>query len=342
MSNWTAILEGCFPGASVSSEQPLAGDASTRRYVRLHLSGGGAPQTAIGMVLPEKTAATAPELSFLNIQRHLEGRGIGVPAVYGARDRDLGLLLLEDVGDRPLALPLRDPTTSPDERRRLLGDVVALLAALAASAPDPGCVAYSRSHDEALLRRELDIVLSHGLAASDDGPTCSPGDHPEAKGALARLGDTLAAQPRRLMHRDFHAWNLHVDPDGRLRVIDFQDAMLGPPTYDLASLCTDRDSDELFSAADERELLDTYGTALARAGVDLYTDPTVLRRDYYTSVVFRTLRVIGRFRFLAIEKGNPGYLHYIPRMARQTRRALDELGDDGLARVLADRSAYFA
>ncbi len=346
MSNWNAAFEelvgGCFPGATVSRQAPLAGDASTRRYVRLGLSGAGAPESAIAMVLPEPTPEGAPELPFLNVGRHLEARGVPVPVIYGARDRDLGVLLLEDLGDRSLASALLDPETGDEEAARLLRDVTSLLAAFAAGKADAECVAYGRSHDETLIRRELDMILSHGLAASDDGPSRSPRADPEAAAALTRLGDALAAQPRRLMHRDFHAWNLHVDPAGRLRVIDFQDAMLGPPVYDLASLCTDRDSDRFISVEREHQLLDGYARALARAGVDLYTDPTVLFRDYHTSVVFRTLRVIGRFRFLAIEDGNRRYLDYIPRMARQTRRALTALEDVELAAVLASRSSYFA
>jgi len=342
MSNWDAIVEGCWNGARVAEETPLAGDASTRRYVRLRLEGGGAPAGAVGMILPGRTAPGEPELPFTDVQRHLAARGIAVPEIYASRDRDLGLLLLEDLGDRPLAAVLSDPATSTAESRRLLSDVVELLAGFVTSPADPRCVAYARSHDEALIRRELALVHSHGLAPSDDGPARPATADPEARATLARLGDALAAQPRRLIHRDFHAWNLHVDANGRLRVIDFQDAMLGPPTYDLASFCTDRDSDRFVDIDRECELLEGYRAALARRGSDLYRDASVMRRDYFTAVVFRTLRVIGRFRFLAIENGDARYLRYLPRMGRQTRRALEALGNDDLAGMLAERNAHFA
>jgi len=342
MSNRDTIVQECWEASRVVAETPLAGDASTRRYLRLHLSGGEAPPTAIAMLLPEPTRAGAPELPFLDVHRHLESRGVSVPTVYAARDRDLGVILLEDLGDRSLAGTLLDPATTDGQARRLLAGVVDLLALLVASEPTAGCVAYRRSHDEALVRRELDLVLAYGLADSDDGPARPVSTAPEARAALERLGGALVAQPRRFMHRDFHAWNLLVDRTGRLHVIDFQDAMLGPPAYDLASLCTDRDSDRFVDAARERDLLDGYRAALARRGVDLYRDPDVLARDYYAAVAFRTLRVIGRFRQLAIERGDRRYLQYLPRMARQTRRALDALGDASLARILAAHSAYFA
>ena len=336
------LVEGRFPGATVTAQERLAGDASTRRYVRLRLDGPEAPATAIAMILAAPTPADAPELPFPNVARYLASRGVGVPTVYAVRDRDLGALLLEDVGDTPLADVLASAVITEAEAERHLAQVARLLADMATSGGSPDCVAFDRSHDEELIRRELDVVLTHGLAASDEGPPRGRRDDPEAEAALAELGATIAAQPRRLMHRDFHAWNLHVDARGHLRVIDFQDAMLGPPLYDLASFCTDRDSDRFVTPARERFLLDALHTALADAAVDLYTDRTMLERDYYTCVVFRTLRVIGRFRWLAIEDGVKRYLPYLPRMARQTRRALDALEASSLARVLAHRNPDFA
>jgi len=310
------------------------------------------------MVLPERTEAAAPQLPFVNVQRYLRDAGVAVPAIYAVQDRDdrevrderddragrqarePGRLLLEDVGDRALATALLDPSTTSEEADRLLDDVVGLLLTLVAAKPDAACVAFDRAHDEALIHRELEMILSHGLAPSDEGPALASHADPEARAGLARLGEAIAAQPRTLMHRDFHAWNLHVDPTGRLRVIDFQDAMSGPPTYDLASLCTDRDSDAFITREREQRLVDTHARGLVSAGV--YDDTAAAERDYRRCVAFRTLRVIGRFRYLAIEDDDDRYLHYIPRMAKQTRRALEALGDQGLARLLASRSAYFA
>jgi len=127
-----------------------------------------------------------------------------------------------------------------------------------------------------------------------------------------------------------------------VRVIDFQDALLGPALYDLASLCTDRDSDRFVDAALEASLLRRFGEQLARRGGPAYADQDALRADYFDAVAYRTLRVIGRFRFLAIEKGKPAYLRFLPRMARQTRRALLANGNDQLLALLAARCASFA
>jgi hypothetical protein len=333
-----------FPRATLGGIEPLAGDASARRYARLRLS-GGAPASAIAMLLPRDAApgtseeitagASSSELPFLAVQRFLARHDVPVPQIYHDDDE---VLLLEDLGDVALA----DAALGRD-RARLLGEAVDVLARIAAlvRVPDAGCIAFQQHYDRALISRELDVVCSHGLAASDHGPARAPDDE-EARRALATLGDRIAAQPTVLMHRDFHAWNLQVDPHGRIRVIDFQDALLGPALYDLASLCTDRDSDRFVDPALEAVLVRRFDDALARHGGPAYKDGERLRADYFDAVAYRTLRVIGRFRFLAIEKGKTAYLRFLPRMARQTRRALLAGGRQELLDVLSSRSELFA
>ena len=123
---------------------------------------------------------------------------------------------------------------------------------------------------------------------------------------------------------------------------DFQDAMQGPATYDLASFCVDRDSQRFVGPDREALLLEAYRDALERRNTDLYPDPRALARDFQRCVAFRALRVIGRFRELAAEEGKDRYLHYIPAMARRARTALEACGDDALVDVLAARSEDFA
>lgn len=335
-----------FAHGRLEGIEMLAGDASARRYARLRLT-GDAPETVIAMLLPRDTppgaseeisALEAPaELPFVSLQRFLARHAVPVPALHFIGEE---VLLLEDLGDVPLA----DAASRP-ERDALFAEGVDVLARMAALVrePDPACVAFHQRYDRALIARELDVVCSHGFAPSDDGPARTADADRELVAALARLGDRIAAQPVVLMHRDFHAWNLQVDARGRVRVIDFQDAALGPALYDLASLCTDRDSDRFVDPALEEMLVRRFGDELARHGGPTYgPDAARLHADYFDAVAYRTLRVIGRFRFLAIEKGKPGYLRFLPRMARQTRRALAANGENALLRVLAARSPLFA
>ena len=340
-----SAARSAFPNGRLADVAMLAGDASARRYARLRMT-GDAPATAIAMLLPRDTPAGASEeisalqapteLPFVSLQRFLARHEVPVPALYFIGEE---VLLLEDLGD----LPLADAAAGPS-RDALFAEAVDVLARIAALVrhPDPSCVAFAQRYDRAIIARELDVVCSHGFAPADAGPARSADADPELAAALARLGDRIAAQPVVLMHRDFHAWNLQVDPRGDVRVIDFQDALLGPALYDLASLCTDRDSDRFVDPALETTLVHRFGEALARRGGPSYADPARLTADYFDAVAYRTLRVIGRFRFLAIEKGKPGYLRFMPRMARQTRRALEANGDRALLDVLAARSALFA
>jgi aminoglycoside/choline kinase family phosphotransferase len=337
-----------WPGARVERAAMLAGDASARRYARLHLAGGGAPATAIAMLLPEGDALASeelapdagppPELPFVSVGRFLEANGIPVPAVY-ATAVAAGVLLLEDVGDLPLAEAALagDPEPPLDAAVEVLARIAALV-----DRREPTCPALAARYDRVLIGRELEVVHAYGLAASASGPPRQPGSDPEVERALGRLGDAIAAQPLVLMHRDFHAWNLHLDRRGRVRVIDYQDAVLGPALYDLATLCTDRDSDRFVSPALEATLVRRFAARLAAAGGPDLGSPDEVRRRYFEAVAYRTLRVIGRFRFLAMEKGKPGYLRFLPRMARQTRRALDATGDRKLRDALASRSEAFA
>ncbi|HZR83462.1 MAG TPA: phosphotransferase [Candidatus Binatia bacterium] len=341
------VVARAWPGARVTSFAMLAGDASARRYARLGLDGGGAPATSVAMLLPaqaayaseELTAGGVPtELPFLSVGRFLSRHAIPVPDVFRAEVPER-VLLLEDIGDVPLAQAATDgPARGPMEAAV---DVLARIAALARS-PDPTCCAFRERYDRALIGKELEVVHTHGLAESDDGPARATGGDPELERGLARLGDAIASQPEVFMHRDYHAWNLHIDPAGRLRVIDFQDALLGPALYDLASLCTDRDSHRFVPPELERDLVERFARALvARGGPDLGAG-AALERSYFQAVAYRTLRVIGRFRFLAIERRKKGYLRFLPDMARQTRRALGATGDRELLALLAARAAIFA
>jgi hypothetical protein len=355
-SRLAAAVAAAWPGCAMRAATPLAGDASSRRYVRLHLS-HPAPEVAMAMLLPHGEEALVSEeltnqdaflteLPFLNLHRYLTKLGVPVPVLYSACLAH-GVLLLEDLGDVTLAEAAAGAVEARQSDRvlGLFGAAVDTLADLAIGgirSPDASCQAFRQSYDRALIARELDVVSSHGLAPSDDGPPRVPGSDPEIEAAFAELGRAMDAQPRVLMHRDYHAWNLHLDSSGRIRVIDFQDALIGPLFYDLASLLTDRDTDRFVSPELERRLLPHFATAVKSRGGPDFSEPSALARGYYTAVAYRTLRVIGRFRFLSIEKGKSAYLRFLPRMARQTKRALDALEARQLARLLAARSPLFA
>src|SRR5439155_515483 len=121
-----------------------------------------------------------------------------------------------------------------------------------------------------------------------------------------------------LVHRDFMAWNLHVQ-DGRLRLLDFQDALLGPDAYDLAALLTDRTTGTLVAPDLERELIAHFRAARAAAALPVDGD---LATRYRLCALHRALKVIGRFYYLERVLGKAGYLADLPGVYAVARRML--------------------
>jgi aminoglycoside/choline kinase family phosphotransferase len=313
-------------GPTLDSITPLAGDASSRRYFRLTLTGAtDAPATLVAMVLgadvlplssEELVVFEKPptELPYVNVGRFLARIGVRIPALHHY-DPARGMLLLEDIGNETL----RAAAERGDEARilelyRQAIDQLARLQVVGTREADASCVAFQQRFDQRLFAWEFEHFLEHGLPAS------LAGEHARLRTAFAPVVDRLAAAPATLAHRDFHGWNLHV-VDGALCVIDFQDALLAPATYDLASLLTDRDTAEVITPSREDDLIAYYVRArndLGGTGDDL----AGVRSEYFLCVLQRALKVIGRFRYLANVKGKPGHLRYLAHVSRQARRAL--------------------
>jgi hypothetical protein len=312
--------------ARVARLAPLAGDASTRRYARAWLAGGGAPPTAVVMILADRGIAMSSdelavfqeplrELPYVNVHRFLERLGVAIPALY-ADASARGLLLLEDVGDTPLwdALQGRPPAEQQSLFERAI-DQLLLLEIDGTRQRDDRCIAFQQVFDRRLFDWEFEHFLEYGLP----GPLTA-GELAELRAHFARLSALLDAQPRVLNHRDFHAWNLYVQ-DGRIRVIDFQDALLAPAPYDLATLLGDRDTRDVVQPPLERRLLAYYAeTWAARGGPSWPADG--LWEVYAACALQKAFKVVGRFHYLDRVKGKPGYLRYLPGTWRQIARLL--------------------
>ena len=307
------------------SVQTLVGDASTRRYHRVRIE-GGRPGSVVIMELPDEPMksdeATAPgagppELPFLNVQRYLAAGDYPVPRVYRA-DMQRGLVALEDLGDRTFESMVKDAAGSDRARyyQAAIAQIVALQR-LGDRGSDPGCVAFSRRFDEALLRWELDHFREWYLEA-ERGVKLDERDARALGAAFDWLARELAAAPTTLVHRDFQSRNLMVVGEGipvpELRVIDFQDALLGTRAYDLVALL--RDSYVVLSA-DEVESF--VGEFIAQAGV---ADAAAFRRLFLLQTLQRKLKDVGRFVFIDRVRKNPSFLRWIPSTVGYLRAAV--------------------
>src|SRR5438093_10860455 len=224
----------------------------------------------------------------------------------------------------------------PADVRPLFAAAVDLLAAFqvaGARHPDPSCLAFRRRFDGRLARWELEHFIEHGIETRHGRGLAAD----ERAGLLAAL-DPLARPFEQgaplLVPRDFMAWNLHVQ-DGRLHLIDFQDALLGPDAYDLAALLTDRTTGTLVTPALEAELIRHFVRARAAAALPVEGD---LAARYRLCALHRALKVIGRFYYLERVLAKPGYLAYLPGVYAVGRRMLAALPE--LAAVRARLAAH--
>jgi aminoglycoside/choline kinase family phosphotransferase len=309
---------------------PLAGDASTRRYVRLWLEGVGAPATVVAMILADRGIALSSEelavfkeplreLPYLNLHRFLVSLGVAVPELY-ADASPRGVLLLEDIGDTCLWDAAQQ---QPDDRvQHLYAQAIDQLLRIQIEGTrrrEPGCIAFQQVFDERLFLWEFEHFIEYGIEMRLGQPLPAR-DAEVLRTSFRSIARRLDAQPRYLTHRDFHSWNLFVQDD-RIRVIDFQDALLAPAPYDLATLLGDRDTPQVVRPAMERALLDYYrqgwhelsGSELDVAGFD---------DIYFLCALQKALKVVGRFYFIDMVKKKPGYLRYIPSTVKQIERIL--------------------
>ncbi len=317
---------------------PLAGDASNRRYYRAELAGGPPHSVMImqlaapeGFKQSEEAVSGAThqiaELPFLNILSHLDQAGVTVPALYHY-DPVAGLLYLEDFGDVTLAEAVT--TTDMELRYQQAITVLVQLQVKATTPADPGCVAFHRSFDVPLFMWEFDHFLEYGIVARRGKPMCSD-DWTEVRQTFEQIADLLAGQPRVFTHRDYHSRNLMVNGT-RLGVIDFQDALMGPATYDLASLL--RDAYIQLDEALVDRLIDYYLDQLAERRM-VWTNRTAFRRLFDFTSIQRNLKAAGRFVYIDRVKGNSKFLADIPRVLSYVKRNLQKYPEmDSLRRHL--------
>jgi aminoglycoside/choline kinase family phosphotransferase len=307
---------------------PLTGDASDRRYYRVLLP--DAPSIVLSL---HAGAFDFERLPFVNVAKLLSRMPVPIPEVLGHAD-DLGVLALQDLGDVTLQAHLGAAT--PAEHAALYRESVELIATLqkrGAELTSDEYLPYTIAFDVEKLSWEMDFFIKHFLEAYR-GVVLSN----EALGALRRelavMVEALASEPRVLCHRDYHSRNLMLHHD-ELYIIDFQDARMGPDTYDLVSLLRDSYVDLADHTVDE---LIAYFLALKgqTANADAF------RQRFDLMALQRNLKALGTFGFQTTARRNPVYIQYIPRTLHYVRTNLDNLPEFGrLADLLATHVEEF-
>ena len=270
--------------------RPLAGDASFRRYFRVHRG----DETAVLMDAPPEHEDVGP---FLKVAGHLLGRGFLPPRPL-AVDRERGLLLLEDFGDNRVGpLLLREP----EREAEIYESAVDILAGLA-SAPAPSDIP---PYDRAAMTREV-ALFPEWYAPALDLDVDEAGFLAAWEEAWADVAETVAANPVMVL-RDYHADNLMVLEGRReLGLLDFQDALAGHAAYDLVSLLQDARRD--VPPALEEAMLARFMSRLDIA------DRARFRAHYEILGAQRNTKILGIFTRLWKRDGKAHYLAFQPRV----------------------------
>lgn len=261
------------------------------------------------------------ELPYVNVHRLLVEIGVAVPEIYFDASND-NLLLLEDVGD----VALRDAVAGKSEHQvealfTAAIDQLLLIQLAGTKARRNDCVAFRQAFDERLFLWEFEHFLQYGLSVGQ-GETLTGDELALLRRHFTEIARFLDRQPRYLNHRDFHAWNLFIQ-EGRIRVLDFQDALMGPAPYDLATLLGDRDTPTVIGPECERRLVDYYRRGWEERGGVPWKEQE-LERTYMVCGLQKAFKVVGRFQYLNQVKKKPGYLVYIPTTLRRIDHLLDK------------------
>lgn len=275
-------------------------DASFRRYFRIRRS---AHPPLIAMDAPPEKEDCRP---FLNVARLFTEAGVHVPAVY-AQDLQQGFLLLSDLGTTTYLAAL-----NAENAGRLYGDALGALLQIQL-ASRPGLLA---EYDRTLLERELRL-FPDWYVARQLKCTMNARQQDALEGSFVVLLENNLAQPRVFVHRDYHSRNLMVcDPCPG--ILDFQDAVFGPITYDLVSLLRDA-----YIAWEEERVIDwaaRYWEMARRSGLPVAADFAGFYRDFEWMGAQRQIKVLGIFARLCYRDGKDGYLKDQPLVMRYLQR----------------------
>ena len=315
IENWLARL---WPGRSFTLA-PASADASFRRYFRITLDDGA---TRIVMDAPPSHEDVRP---WLHVQRLFHAAGVHVPEVL-AENLEEGFLLLSDLGSTTYLAALG---ADADRADALYRDAIAALIRIQA-ASRPGELP---PYDRALLKRELDLFPEWYVARHLD-TVLSDAERSALEQVFERIIQVNLAEPRVYVHRDWHSRNL-MDSTPNPGIVDFQDAVYGPISYDLVSLFKDAYVD--WPEEQTLDWLVRYWEGARKAGLPVRADFAELHRDYEWMGVQRHVKVLGIFARLYHRDGKDGYLKDMPLVAKYLRAACSRYGELSPLLKLLDR-----
>lgn len=296
----------------------VTGDASFRTYYRVWSQN----DSYILMDAPPEKEDSSP---FVNVAHFLGKHGVPVPTLVASQP-DAGFCLMQDFGDTTFLKALEQGVPA----ETLYRQAVDVLLTIQTTPLDTTCIAHYRPYDRKLLRFELSLLTDWLIEKALDTPI-TPEDRERFDKVFKLLIDACLSQPVTFVHRDYHSRNL-MWWQGQTGVLDFQDAVMGPITYDLASLL--RDCYVAWDAPFRRQVMDWWWQgARERLGYDV--DHETFQRHFDWMAIQRNLKAVGIFGRLSRRDGKHGYLNDIPRTMGYVRETLAHYPElDELSRLL--------
>lgn len=297
-----------FAGSLIA---PASADASFRRYFRVSR---GADSFIVMDAPPDKEDLQP----FIRVARILSDVGVNVPLIL-ARNAPEGFLLLTDLGTRQYLDALDE-----DDVERLYGDALSALLEIQCAAPALG--ESLPRYDDALLKREMEL-LPEWFLRRHLGLTLTVADRAMLTDLFDALSEAARSQPAVIVHRDYHSRNLLVTGESNPGIIDFQDAVFGPFTYDAVSLL--KDCYITWPAARVRDWALEFRENLLARGLAAGTQREYLRW-FDLMGLQRHIKVLGIFARLYYRDGKSQYLHDLPRVLRYALETADAYPETAL------------
>lgn len=299
LKQWLCTLSS--PALQFDTIKPASADASFRRYFRINGSDGA---TYIAMDAPPPQENVLP---FIHVAEVFGKAGVSVPEII-ARDVEQGFLLLSDLGSVTYLHQL-----NPDTVHKLYMDAIDSLLLIQVQSQ----AGILQEYDRALLSRELSL-FPDWYVGKHLGVTMTEKQTADLHKVFELILANNLAQAQVYVHRDYHSRNLMVLDKGNPGILDFQDAVYGPITYDLVSLLRDA-----YIQWDEELVLDwtiRYWERAKRAGLPVNPDIDAFYRDFEFMGLQRHLKVLGIFARLYHRDGKDGYLNDLPLVMDYTRK----------------------
>ncbi len=323
-----SVVRSWEPGTRIRASVALTPDASTRRYYRIDLvRQTGTPTSVIAMVFHGVAAAEVgsgekvnADQAYVELTHFLRHHHVPVPELYHDA-RDVGVLLIEDLGSRHLSDVVLGKSSgqSVATHLRYFESAIREIVRLQRIPSKPNFFPYTRTFNRDLYFREMTEFRDYVMPR----PSMSTDEVSALEHCFSALAEELDRAPRVLAHRDFHSWNLLIDPSEKVRIIDFQDALQATRTYDVVALLNDRDIDGALGHDACEQLFDFFERELSLS--------ESLVGEYRRVLLQRDLKVAGRFMKLSKERGLRQYEVWVPGTLRRIERTLIALQGEARA-----------